>query len=110
MSALPKWASLRETVYQDAMLANGQAHLESPEVPQWVDEMGEDMGGALCDAVSLTKGKERDRLNGLLVDLCRKGDDIEQRKTVELLDLLRARMTTYCIDCAQHMVDERLPV
>lgn len=118
MSANPKWHSIKEVIFSDAKYANGQAHLEPPEVPLWVAEtegpgatgMARDMGDMLVAAVGDVTGNDRNKLNELLTALCARGDDIEVRKVNELTDLLRRVMTDCAILEAQHMVDDRLGV
>lgn len=109
MAAVPAWRSIRRQVVDDAMYANGQAHLESPEVPQWIEEAdSNDIAGELSEALSDLEGKERARVCALLSDLCKQGDDIAQRRAVELLDLLRSTLTDHCIRQAQQFVDGEL--
>lgn len=106
MNARLKWHSLRQTVLDDAELAHGQAHLESPEVPQWIEETGDqDIAATLGEALSNVDDKPRNELNALLVLLCQKGDDIAQRKAVDLLDSLRKILTDHCVAEAQRWVD-----
>lgn len=109
MSAAPRWASLRYTVLEDARLGTGEAHLESPEVPRWITEAGDhDIAGALCEALSGIEGKDRGKLCALLDLLCEKGDEIAQRKSIDLLDIIRVVLTDYCVKQAQKMVDLEL--
>lgn len=109
MSAVPRWSSIRHTVLEDARLANGQAHLEAPEVVQWVSEAGDhDLAGALSEALGDVEDKARVRLCSLLALLLQQGDEIAQRKAVDLLDVLRGVMTDYSVKQAQKMVDEEL--
>lgn len=110
MSALPKWASLRTRVTDDARLANGQAHLESPEVPQWVAELGDhDLTGALTEALGDCEGKRREKLNALVIELCLHGEDLPVRKAMELLDMMGAILTDHCVGEAQRMYDREHP-
>lgn len=110
MSALPSWASIRQQVLDDARLGTGYAHLESDEVPRWIEDANDhDVVGTLSEALSNSKEKRRDTLNSLLTLLCEHGDEIAQRKAVDLLDLLRAVMTDHCIRQAQAMVDREFP-
>ena len=109
MSAVPKWKSIRQQVLDDARYGTGDAHLESPEVPRWLAEAGDhDIVGALSEALTAVEGKDNAKLCALLDLLCEKGDDIAQRKAVDLLDMLRNCLTEYCVKQAQKMVDEEL--
>ena len=109
MAAVPAWRSIRRQVVDDAMFANGQAHLEATEVPQWIEEADEhDIAGEISEALSGLEGKKRERLCALLADLCDKGDDIAHRHVDELLDLLRSTLTDHCIRQAQMLVDAEL--
>lgn len=111
MSAIPKFRSLRQTVLDDARYANKQAHLESPEVPQWIAECDDhDIAGALSEALSDIEGKQRDRLCALIAQLCEHGEDIPRRHETELVDLLRSTLTDYCVGQAQRFVDRELGV
>lgn len=106
MSALPKWSSIRQQVLDDARYGTGEAHLESPEVPQWITETGDhDIIGTLAEALTDVEGKRHEQMASLLTLLCQNGDELSQRKCVELLDLLRATLTDHCIADAQRMVD-----
>ena len=109
MSAIPSYARMFECVYEDAKYANGYAHIESTEVPRWVEEEipEDDLGGVLSHAISDIEGKQREKLNALIADMLKQGDDIAQRKLVELTDMLRAALVDYCTRHAQRMVDER---
>lgn len=109
MAAVPAWRSIRRQVIDDALYANGMAHLEATEVPQWIEEAdSNDIAGELSEALSDLEGKERARVCALLADLCKQGDDIAQRRAVELLDLLRSTLTDYCIRQAQTYVDGQI--
>jgi hypothetical protein len=107
MSAVPRWRSLREQVFDDAEEC-GHAHLEPHEVPQWLAEAGEDnIVHGLAEALSeIDDEKDSATLRALLDVLCEKGEDIAQSKATELLKILRTSLTTYCIRQAQRMVDE----
>lgn len=109
MSAVPRWTTLRHTVLEDARLGTGEAHLESPEVPRWIAETDDhDIAGTLCEALSDVEGKERGKLCALLDLLCEGGDEIAQRKAIDLLDMLRVILTDHCVREAQKMVDQEL--
>lgn len=110
MSAVPKWRSIRQQVFDDAAECNGQAHLESHEVPQWLHEAGEDnIVHGLAEAISeIDDDKENAKLCALIDVLCEKGEDISQAKAGDLLEMLRKSLTNYCIRQAQRMVDEEL--
>lgn len=105
MSATPKWATLRQTVLDDARLGNGYAHLEAGEVPAWVDESNDDLTHALAEALCDVEDKPRLHLNALLDALCQDGEDLSQRKSAALLDTLREALRTYCTAQAQRFVD-----
>lgn len=112
MSALPKWASLRQSVLDDARYANKQAHLESPEVPQWVEECedNDDLASTLAASMSEIEGKERDRINHLIEKLCKEGDGLCLRDADQLHSMLTRAITDYCIAQAQRFVDRELGV
>lgn len=100
---------LHHQVIEDASYANGESHLEADEVPQWVAEAGMSMTHTLAEALSDNDDDKRDaQLCELLTLLCRAGDDIAQRKAVELQDLLRALLTDHCRGQAQRYVDREL--
>lgn len=109
MAALPRYVDIRRQVLEDARLGTGYAHLESPDVPEWIQETGDhDIVGTLSEALSNAEGKRHETLCDLLTQLCRQGDDIAQRKAVDLLDTVRALLTDHCIADAQRMVDREL--
>lgn len=109
MNAVAPFRSLRQQVIDDARYANGIAHLEAPEVPLWIEEMDDhDIVGALSEALSDEEGKRHARLCALLAELCTSGEDIPRRHETELVDLLRATLTDYCIAQAQRYVDREL--
>jgi hypothetical protein len=110
VSALPKFTTLRKRVFDDARFANWQAHLESPEVPQWVEEMNDpcDMVYVLGDALSDIEDKRRDKLNDLLTKLCEDKDGLCLREAEDLHNYLQQALTEYCIRQAQKMVDNNL--
>lgn len=106
MNARLKWHSLRQTVLDDAELANGMAHLESPEVPQWIEEADDqDIAATLGEALSNVEDKARDELNALLILLCQKGDEIAWRKAGQLQECLLKILTDHCVAEAQRWVD-----
>jgi len=109
MSAVPKWRSIRQQVLDDARYGTGEAHLESHEVPQWIAEAGDhDIVGNLCEALSEVEGKDNAKLCALLDSLCEKGEDLSLSKVDDLLEMLRAALTAYCVKQAQKLVDEEL--
>lgn len=108
MSAVRKWRSIRQQVFDDAADC-GHAHLESHEVPQWIAEANDhDIVGTLSEVLTEVEGKDLGKLCALLDLLCEKGEDIAQSKAVELLEMLRTSLTAYCVKQAQKMVDEEL--
>jgi hypothetical protein len=109
MSAVPRWKSIRQQVLDDARYGTGDAHLESPEVPQWLAEAGDhDIVGAMSEALTDIEGKDNAKLCALLDLMCEKGEDLANSKMVDLLGLLRTSLTDYCVKQAQKMVDEEL--
>lgn len=112
MSALPKFHSLRQTILDDARYANKQAHLESPEVPQWVEECedNDDLAATLSDAIREIEGRDRDKINALLEKLCREGDRFSLRDAEDLHSMMTRAVTEYCIAQAQRYVDRELGV
>jgi hypothetical protein len=109
MNAVAPFRSLRQQVIDDARYANGIAHLEAPEVPRWIEAMDDhDIVGALSEALSDEEGKRHARLCALLSELCEKGEDIPRRLESELVDILRASLTDYCVGQAQRIVDMEL--
>jgi len=110
VAVLKDWNSLHSTVLEDARLANGNAHLEAPEVPKWIAEGARlDIAGELCEALSDLEDKPREKFNALLADLCQHGEDIPQRKAMEMLDMLRSTLTDHCVAQAQDFVERELP-
>lgn len=108
MSAVPKWRSIRQQVFDDAVEC-GHAHLESHEVPRWIAEANDhDIVGTLSEALTAIEGKDLGKLCALLDLLCEKGEDISQSKAVDLLEMLRTLLTGHCVKQAQKMVDEEL--
>ena len=83
------------------------AHLEAPEVAQWVHELDSlnDMAGQLTDALGDSDGKPRDRLSRLL-EQCM--TDITADQLIELRDALRAMVLDYSIAQMQRMIDREL--
>jgi len=113
MSAVPKWASMRQTVLDDARLANGEAHIEPHEVPQLIDEdirAGgcDDLGSVLSHAVSDIEDGERLKLTALLARLLRDGEKFPLESALDLLGQLRTAMTAHCLADLQAMVDREL--
>lgn len=108
MSAVPRWKSIRQQVFDDAQDNNGEAHLESHEVPQWLAEAGDhNIVHGLAEALSeIDDEKDDAKLCALLHQLCEKGEDIAASKAVDLLEMLRKSLTSYCLKQAQRMVDE----
>jgi hypothetical protein len=110
MSAVLKGKSIRQQVFDDARYGTGEAHLEPHEVPQWLEEAGDhNIVHGLAEALSdIDDEKGNAKLCALLHVLCEKGEDIAQSKAVDLLEMLRTSLTSYCIRQAQRMVDEEL--
>lgn len=108
----PQWHSIRQQVLDDARYANGNAHLESPEVPRWIEETGDhDIVGQMAAAISnCDEGPRYENLKKLFTQLCQDGDEISQRRAVDLLDLLRSLLTDECVRQAQEYVDAELGV
>lgn len=117
MSALPRYRNIRQQVLDGARWGTGEAHLEPPEVPQWIVETGDhDIAGtmaeALCTILTDHLGNENERNAkdhvrwcDLMIELCEHGEDLPIRKALELLDLQRSLLTDHCIADAQRMVD-----
>lgn len=99
---------LQRSILEDARLNGGYAHLETHEVPAWVDELREsDLLHTLCEALKDADHNRQETLNGLLAELCRHGEDISQRKAIDLLQLLQAALTEYCTRQAQRMIERK---
>lgn len=84
------------------------AHLEAPEVPQWVRELDGvpiDMAFQMAEAFSDLEDKPRDRLNRLL-EKCM--GDITADDMIELRDALRSCVLDYSIAQMQRMIDREL--
>jgi hypothetical protein len=108
MAAVLKGKSIRQQVFDDARYGTGEAHLEPHEVPQWLEEAGDhNIVHGLAEALSdLDDEKENAKLCALLHLLCEKGEDIAASKAVDLIEMLRKSLTSYCVKQAQRMVDE----
>lgn len=110
MSALPRCASIRQQVLDDARYGTGDAHLEPREVPKWITETGDhDIAGEFTEALSDSENKPRERWNLLMSELLelRDSEDMPIRKALELLDLQRSMLTEHCIADAQRFVENQ---
>lgn len=110
MNAVRGLHTLHQTVLEDAKLTpDGTAHLESPEVPTWIAETsGHDIVGEMVEALGELEDKQREKMAQLFVLICEKGDEISQRRSLELIDLLRSTLTDYCIAQAQVFVEREI--
>jgi hypothetical protein len=101
--------SLRQTVLDDARWGTGEAHLEPHEVPQWIEEAGDqDIAAELGDAISDLEDKPREKFCALLEQLCREGERMPMQQGIDLLAGLRAVLTDHAIREAQKFVDKEI--
>lgn len=106
MAAIPKWATLHQSVINDVRAGAPYAHLEPGEVPQWTEESDEGIVCAMAHAI--TDIDEGDKLAELLTALCKQGEKMPLEDAMDLLAMLRTGVTTYCIAQAQKHVDDEL--
>lgn len=103
MSALPRpIPTLYDQIVEAIHYGAPGAHIEVPEIPQWVDEAGEDMIGTLTEALSDSEDKRRAKLNRLLA-ACMGNISVDQ--IVDLRDALRELLADYCIKSAERRLE-----
>lgn len=108
MSAVlkPKYRTLLQTMLDDIKHGAPGAHLEVPEVPQWVEECGGDSYEHTMSAFNKqADDKQLERFAALLDACCR---DITVDQLVEMRDIIRSVRLDYSIAQAQRMIDMEL--
>jgi len=109
MNAVTKFQSLRQSVLDDVRYGAPEAHIEAHEVPQWIDEAGDqDIAAELGDAISDLEDKPREKFCALLVSLCQHGERLSMQQGMELLAGMRAALTDRCVRQAQAYVDREM--
>lgn len=98
--------TLLEIMRDDLRFGAPGAHLEAPEVPQWVKELGTDMQSQGIEALNNhADDKQLEAFGQFLAEIC---EDIKADRLIELRDLLRSLLLDYSIAQAQKILDAEI--
>lgn len=110
MSAVPAWKrTLRQEIVDAARYhPEHEAHLESTEIPQFIEETGYlDVLDSLTEALTRVDDKPRDRICALWTKYLNDGD-LAMEKATDLLAAMRGVQLDHLQAKAQELVDEEL--
>lgn len=107
MNALVRLPRPQKTLIQvmrdDLRFGAPGAHLEAPEVPQWVRELGTDMSSQCIEALNSHADDKQLEAFGQFIAECM--GDIKADRLIEFRDLIRSLVLDYSTSQAQKMLD-----